>query len=212
MKRRTAKWVIVACGALLLAGCEETSTKVQVRPPAAVPDPAPPTYAQERLPIPDRPLSAVSLRLDPRPAIDILVERVQASLSTGQQDFQSGNPDKGRADLDDAINLILLSGFQAESDPRLSKLFDQIGEAMHALLPAAGQGIEEDAEDAEAAPPAQPAPIDELADLTPPPGDPCRDTIAHKPMMRLVSQCRHQRNVLTTLCGGLQPAGRALSG
>jgi membrane-bound lytic murein transglycosylase D len=110
--------------------------------------------------------------LDSRPAIDILVEQVQASLSAGQQEFQSGNPDKGRADLDKAVNLILVSGFQAESDPRLSRLFDQIGEAMHAYPATAGQAADEEAEEADANPPAQPAPIDELEDLTLPAGDP----------------------------------------
>jgi len=171
MKQRMAKWATVTCGALLLAGCEGTTTKVQVRPPAAVPAPAP-TQVREPLPLPAGQLSAISLRLDPRPAIDILVERVQASLGAGQQDFKSGNPEKGRADLDRAVNLILVSGFQAESDPRLSKLFDQIGEAMHAFPATAGQSAEEEAEEAEAAPPAQPAPIDEIADLTLPDGDP----------------------------------------
>jgi len=171
MKQRMAKWATVTCGALLLAGCEGTTTKVQVRPPAAVPAPAP-TQVREPLPLPAGQLSAISLRLDPRPAIDILVERVQASLGAGQQDFKSGNPEKGRADLDRAVNLILVSGFQAESDPRLSKLFDQIGEAMHAYPATAGQSVEEEAEEAEAAPPAQPAPIDEIADLTLPDGDP----------------------------------------
>ena len=95
---------------------------------------------------------------------------VQESLSRRPAGFYAGNPDKGRADLDKAVNLILLSGFQAESDPRLSKLFDQIGETMHAYPRDSGQGVEEEAEEAEAAPPAQPAPIDEIADLTLPAG------------------------------------------
>jgi membrane-bound lytic murein transglycosylase D len=171
MKQRMAKWATVTCGALLLAGCEGTTTKVQVRPPAAVPAPVP-TQVRESFPLPAGQLSAVSLRLDPRPAIDVLVEQVQASLGAGQQDFKSGNPEKGRADLDRAVNLILVSGFQAESDPRLSRLFDQIGEAMHAYSATAGQSVEEEAEEVEAAPPAQPAPIDEIADLTLPDGDP----------------------------------------
>ncbi len=68
------------------------------------------------------------------------------------------------------MNLILLSGFQAESDPRLSKLFDQIGETLHAYQLTSGQVGEEEAE--ETATPARPAPIDEIADLTLPAGDP----------------------------------------
>jgi membrane-bound lytic murein transglycosylase D len=173
MKQRITKWAFVTGMVLLLAGCEGTTTKVQIRPPAALPAPAPtPEYVKQPLPLPARPLSAVLLRVDSRPAIDILVERVQASYNASQRDFTSGNPDKGRADLDKAVNLILVSGFQAESDARLSKLFDQIGEAMHANPPAAGQGAEQDSEEAEAVPPAQPAPIDEIADLDLPAGEP----------------------------------------
>ncbi len=185
MKPQIAKWAAVTCGAFLLAGCEGSTTKVQVRPPAAVPVPAP-TEVKQSLPLPDRQLSAVSLRLDPRPAIDILVAEVQASLNAGQQDFKAGNPDQGRTELDKGVNLILLSGFQAESDPRLSKLFDQIGEAMRANPATAAPGVEDETEEAEAVPPAQPAPIDEIADLTLPPGDPRSDRqgaerIDHRP-------------------------------
>ena len=171
MKQRIAKWVILAGSVALLTGCEGTTTKVQVRPPAAVPEPLP-TNAREPLPLADRQLSSISLRLDTRPAIDILVERVQESLSAGQRDFKAGNVEKGRAHLDQAVNSILVSGFQAESDPRLSKLFDQIGEAMHAYPASAGQSAEEEAEEGEPPAAGQPAPIDEIADLTLPAGDP----------------------------------------
>jgi membrane-bound lytic murein transglycosylase D len=170
MKLRISRWVLATGSMLLLAGCEGTTTKVQVRPPAAVPSPSP-VNVSEPLPLPGRSLSTASLRSDPRPAIDILVGQVQASFSASQQDFKIGHPDEGRAALDRAVNLILASGFQAESDPRLSRLFDQIGEAMHAYPATPGQSAEEEAEEAESAPPAQPAPIDEIADLTLPEGD-----------------------------------------
>jgi membrane-bound lytic murein transglycosylase D len=169
MKRQiTVSVVLGACG-LLLAGCE-ANTKVEVRPPAAAPAPQVATVnVREPLPVRAQTTPSVSLRLDPRPAIDILVEQVQSDLLAGQRELNTGNTDKGRADLDNAVNRILVSGFQAESDPRLSKLFDQIGEALHADQVATGQAGEEEAEETET--PAQPAPIDELADLTLPPGD-----------------------------------------
>ena len=126
-----------------------------------------------RFPFPNcslRPFPPLRSRLDTRPAIDILVDKVQKNLTAGQQEFKAGNTEKGRADLDNAVNLILLSGFQAESDPRLSKLFDQIGETVHAYQVTSGQVGEDEAEETET--PAQPAPIDEIADLTLPAGDP----------------------------------------
>ena len=159
-----------ALSALLLVGCE-ASTKVEVRPPAATPAPQVASLkAREPLPLPDQASSSVSLRVDPRPAIDVLVDQVQKDLTAGQQEFSAGNGEQGRADLDRGVNRILVSGFQAESDPRLSKLFDQIGETLHANQGTSGQAEEEEAEETEA--PAQPAPIDEIADLTLPPGDP----------------------------------------
>jgi membrane-bound lytic murein transglycosylase D len=168
MTRRITVGITSAICAVLLAGCE-ANTKVAVTPPAPTPQAAT-VNVREPLPLPERPLSTVSLRFDTRPAIDVLVEQVQKDLLAGQQDLKTGDADKGRAELDSAVNRILVSGFQAESDPRLSKLFDQIGETLHSYQVASGQVGEEEAEETEA--PAQPAPIDEIADLTLPPGDP----------------------------------------
>lgn len=168
--KRSAYLIVAGC-TLLFVGCQETVSRVAVRPPAATP--AQQTVSvnvREPLPLAEQRVSMVSLRFDPRPAIDVLVDKVQRNLDAGQQEFRTGNAEKGRADLDDAVNLILLSGFQAESDPRLSKLFDQIGETMHAHQLNAGPGIEDETEEAET--PAQPAPIDEIADLSLPAGDP----------------------------------------
>ena len=179
-QRSTIAVTSVLC-AVLLAGCE-ANTKVEVRPPAATPAPQVASInVRQPLPLPDQMVSAVSLRVDPRPAIDILVEQVQKGLLAGQQDFKAGNADKGRADLDGAVNRILVSGFQADSDPRLSKLFDQIGETLHNEQVSSGQVAEEDAEETET--PAQPAPIDEIADLTLPPGDPRLVLKAQKELM-----------------------------
>ena len=182
MKRHSTIGIMLAASAILLAGCE-ANTKVAVRPPAAAPAPqaAPPINVREALPLQENPINYVSLRVDTRPAIDILVQQVQKDLNAGQQDFQAGNADKGRADLDRAVNRILLSGFQADSDPRLSKLFDQIGETLHAYQVTSGQAGDEEAQETET--PAQPAPIDEIADLTLPPGDPRLVLKAQKELM-----------------------------
>ena len=131
MTQRTTIAMASALCAVLLAGCE-ANTKVEVRPPAAAPAPQVASInVRQPFPLPDQLVSTVSLRVDPRAAIDILVEQVQKDLLAGQQDFKAGNTDKGRGELDSAVNRILVSGFQADSDPRLSKLFDQIGETLH---------------------------------------------------------------------------------
>jgi membrane-bound lytic murein transglycosylase D len=159
---------MLAAGALSLAGCEETATKqVKVRPPAATPAPAP-DYARLPLPLPEHPVDSAPLARDSRPAIDTLVAKVQASYDAGQQEYKAGAFVKAQSHFDHAVKLILTSGFQADSDPRLSKLFDQIGEAVHSdELSALNSSEEQESET-----PAEPAPIDEIADLTLPAGDP----------------------------------------
>ena len=169
MKRHTTVGLMLVASAFLV-GCE-ANTRVEVRPPAALPAPQTPSInLKEVFSVQTNPVFYTSLRVDPRPAIDVLVDQVQKDLAAGQQDLKLGSVDKGRADLDRAVNRILLSGFQADSDPRLSKLFDQIGETLHASQVTSGEVGTEEAEETEA--PAQPAPIDEIADLTLPPGDP----------------------------------------
>jgi len=153
---------------MALSGCEETAKKeIKVAPPAVAPQPAP-AEVNQPLPLAQPPAQSALLARNPRPAIDILVERVQADYDAGEKAYQAGDADKAREDFDAAENLILTSGFQTDSDPRLSKLFGQIGEAVEAHgLDADQAGGEEESET-----PAVPAPIEEIADLTLPAGDP----------------------------------------
>jgi membrane-bound lytic murein transglycosylase D len=209
MKRHTTVGLMLAASALL-SGCE-ANTRVEVRPPAALPAPqAPAINVKEVLPIQNNPIFSTSLRVDPRPAIDVLVDQVQGDLSAGQQDFKVDNGDKGRADLDRAVNRILLSGFQADSDPRLSKLFDQIGETLHASQVTSGEVGTEEAEETET--PAQPAPIDEIADLTLPAGDPRLILKAQKELMTVPHDLPLTVNdsVLQYLSFFTTPRGRAI--
>ncbi len=179
MRARTTIWLVLAAAVVLAAGCEESATnQVKVHAPAATPAPLP-DYLQKPLPFPEQPVFLASL-LDARPAIDILVDQVQSSFDEGQKQYLAGNFDKARGNFDHAVDLILQSGFQADSDPRLSDLFDRIGDAVQSYeLDAAKAGDEEDAES-----PSEPAPIDEIADLTLPPGDP---RLAQKAEKELIS-------------------------
>jgi membrane-bound lytic murein transglycosylase D len=168
MRQRFTTWIFLSGAVLLLAGCEETAKKqVQVHPPASTPAPVP-EFVHQPIPISVRPIAFVSLSRDARPGIEILLEKVGATLNAGQDALKAGDAVSARKAFDRAVELILASGFQADSDPRLSELFDRIGEGIENCRQiGATENADEDAEE-----PGEPAPIDEIADMNLPPGDP----------------------------------------
>ncbi len=169
MNHRTKILVVLAAGTCFLAGCNDSAkTPVQVRPPAATPSPTP-SYAIQPLPLPQHPPLAAAWMPEQRPAIDVVVDKVQAAYDAGQREIKAAHLDKAQADFDLAADLILNSGFPADFNPQLAKLSDQIGEAVEPGDQDASNGGN-DQEESET--PAEPAPIEEIADLTLPAGDP----------------------------------------
>ncbi len=171
---------VAVTGIIFLAGCEDTvsSKQAKAHPPAATPAPVP-EFVHEKLPFPEHPVYLTSL-YDTRPAIDILVAKVQIQFDAAQKEYKAGEFDKARTDYDRAVSLIVASGFQVDSDPRLADLFDQIGETLHSY----DLNAEQNADDDEANP-STPAPIDELTDMTLPPGDPRLAGAAEQELMRV---------------------------
>src|SRR5271157_4564531 len=168
MKNSPTIWALLAAGTLLFAGCEDSAKQhVKARPPAKTPVPASaraqaPEFVREKLPFPDEAPAFVYLNGDARPRIDVVLEKVQAKFDAGQKEYKAGNLQAARVDFDRAVDLILTSGFQVDFDPRLSELFDQIGEMLHTYEQTAQAGNEAEEEEN----PGTPAPMDELAELT----------------------------------------------
>jgi membrane-bound lytic murein transglycosylase D len=181
MKLRLTFCTLVAAGMLFLSGCEQTATKaIRVEPPASTP--APPSQdALAPLPLTDNPAVLASITPRPRPAIDVLIENVQAAYDAGQADFKAGNLDKAQTDFDSAVDLILKGGIQADADPRLGKLFDELSSVVNADELASLAGTSQEESEA----PAEPAPIDEIADLTLPAGDPRLQAKAEAELIRV---------------------------
>jgi membrane-bound lytic murein transglycosylase D len=128
-----------------------------------------PSYAIQPLPLPPQAITARAFFPGKRPAIDVLVDNVQAAYDAGQREIKAAHLDKAQAAFDLAADLILKSGFPADFNPQLAKLSDEIGEAVQpGDLDASKAGVEQD----ETGAPAEPAPIEEIADLTLPAGDP----------------------------------------
>src|ERR1700735_5283786 len=175
---RRLRWLccagIAAVGTFALAACNDTvsSKQAKARPPAATPAPVP-EFAREALPFPEHTVFLTSL-YDTRPAIDVLIDKVQVIFNTAQKEYKSGDFDKAHADYDRAAEL------HVNSDRGLVDLFDQIGETLHSYERSAKQDADEEEEGT-----GTPAPIDELADMTLPKGDPRLAAQAEKELMRV---------------------------
>ena len=95
---------------------------------------------------------------DPR---QVLIRRVEEKFASGEQNYKAGHLEAARKDFDDAVDWMLQSGYDPNSDPELSELFHRVVDTVYTYeLQAfrAGDGFNEA--------PAVPAPIDEVAEMT----------------------------------------------
>jgi len=91
----------------------------------------------------------------------LLMAKVEQKFASGEQNFKAGHLDAARRDFNDAVDWMLESGYDPNSDPRLSELFRHVVDSVYSYeLQAfrAGDGFQET--------PAVPAPIDEVAEMT----------------------------------------------
>jgi membrane-bound lytic murein transglycosylase D len=149
-----------------LCGCEDAGKKpAQARVPALVPAPA--AAAQAAPTLPDLPLTnptrgpLLSLLSQVPGGKEYLIERVQEKFASGEQNYKAGHLEAARRDFDDAVDWMLESGYDPDSDAKLSELFHHVVDAVYAYeLQAfrAGDGFRES--------PAVPAAIDEVAEMT----------------------------------------------
>jgi membrane-bound lytic murein transglycosylase D len=156
--------------ALGFAGCEDAARKpTQARVPALQPGPA---AASQQHPvdastIPPLPLWNPAARtprslLPPIPDGKAwLIARVEEKFAAGEQEYKAGHLEAARRDFDEAVDWILESGYDPNSDPKLGELLHRVMDTVYGYeLQAfrAGDGFREA--------PAVPAAIDEVADMT----------------------------------------------
>jgi membrane-bound lytic murein transglycosylase D len=90
-----------------------------------------------------------------------LIQRVEEKFASGEQNYKAGHLEAARKEFDEAVDWMLQSGYDLNSDLRLSELFHRVVDAVYTYeLQAfrAGDGFNEA--------PAVPAPIDEVAEMT----------------------------------------------
>jgi membrane-bound lytic murein transglycosylase D len=90
-----------------------------------------------------------------------LIQKVEEKFASGEQNYKAGHLEAARKDFDEAVDAMLQSGVDPNSDPRLSEVFHRVVDTVYTYeLQAfrAGDGFNEA--------PAVPAPIDEVAEMT----------------------------------------------
>ena len=158
--------VLFAGIAVAAGGCEDAAKNgVQARVPALAPAHAataqvPATIGELPLPkLSPEWLAAMALRVSsPK---DYLIAQVEAKFASGEQNYKAGHLEAARHDFDEAVDWMLTSGYDPNSDPKLSELFHRVVDTVYGYeLQAfrAGDGFQEA--------PAVPAPIDEVAEMT----------------------------------------------
>ena len=159
--QRPSVWLVLVAGALVgLVGCEDSVRNpvqvhpIQVAPPAEA-EPLPP------LPLDARRAPATPLVSAAPDGIEWLVTHSRAAFEAGEQDFRSGRLGKAREEFDQALDQLLASGFDIDTNPSLADLYNHIVETVNADELEAfrdGDGFREQK--------VTPAPIDEIAEGT----------------------------------------------
>jgi membrane-bound lytic murein transglycosylase D len=157
-------WVLMLAS---LAGCEDAGKKpTRAHVPALDP---PAATAQQKpqeslgsLPLRDLKTQPLISLAQPTPGgIPYLIEQVKKKFASGEANYKAGHLAAARRDFDDAVDWMLESGYDPNSDAELSEVFHHVTDTIYAYeLQAfrAGDGFSEA--------PAVPAPIDEVAEMT----------------------------------------------
>ena len=154
---------------VVICGCEDAARKsIQAHAPATSLAPSRASTRQTaapelaKLPLLNPSPQASASLLKPVPdGKALLAQKVEEKFASGEQNYKAGHLDAARHDFDDAVDWLLESGYDPNSDPKLSELFRRITDTIYTYeLQAfqAGDGFQES--------PAVPAAIDEVAEMT----------------------------------------------
>ncbi len=145
---------------MLLAGCPSQPRRAVTPPQAQAPGistpskPAAPTQSPQQAAI-DFNAQAVIAQRNQR-----LIDQVERSYQSGATNYRAGHLDAARQDFDFAVDLMLTSGYDLQSDPQLSDEFNHIVDAVNSLEMDAlreGNGF---------SPKVEAAPVDSANDIT----------------------------------------------
>jgi membrane-bound lytic murein transglycosylase D len=171
---------------LALTACNDSAKQTtRVKAPAPVPT-APAPQQAEQFPFPDATTVADEAAyplIDRRSQRDILLIKMNAYFEAGQKAFDAQDLDKARQNFNDAISAVLSTGIEVDADPEVSALFDKILDTLHADALEDAQTAETENTEGGLS---EPAPIDEIPDMTTlPRGDPRLSLKAEQEIMKV---------------------------
>jgi membrane-bound lytic murein transglycosylase D len=179
-KLRGLRGLSLAVGAVLcLAGCEDSARNVaSYHPPvihaAAAQQSNPPTKPVPKigaLPLGQSHGRTAFLALMPPDAVNRLAGQVRTLFAAGEQEAKANHNDAARQDYDDALDLLLASGFNLGKEPELSELFNQIMMSLStvqgsSLQSATQAGAVKEPPEIAAGQQNQPSPLDQITAIT----------------------------------------------
>src|SRR3984893_7458164 len=149
-------WCVAVCNPTQAHASDRSSDKSTSKTMAATAPDIP------TLPLDNPARRSMLFLLPPVPdARQYLLQRVEEKFASGEQNYKAGHLEAARKDFDEAVDWMLQSGYDPNSDPKLSELFHRVVDTVYTYeLQAfrAGDGFNEA--------PAVPAPIDEVAEMT----------------------------------------------
>jgi membrane-bound lytic murein transglycosylase D len=94
--------------------------------------------------------------------VERLVASSRASIEAGELDYRAGNVGRAREELGQAVNQLLISGYDAQSEPQLTAVYHQLMESAQTEEKEADASPADDSMQEQQS---TPAPIDEIAEV-----------------------------------------------
>jgi membrane-bound lytic murein transglycosylase D len=121
------RWFGCAVLALFLMGCDPSQNK----PPAVAPEATAPEV-EEAIPQPQQPATPSPQAIHQQ-QIQQLIERVNKAYAAGDAAYRRGRLTEAKTQFDSAVDIMLSSGIDINSDPALKDEFDRIVDQVNAL-------------------------------------------------------------------------------
>lgn len=152
-------WAGAALATVLLStACEEKKANTTPPPQAQAPAIQAQAVAPVQQPVAQAPAPRQTPKADP---LEALLKNVQREYDAGQANYKAGHLDAARDNFDKAVGMLMQGPVDVRSDQRLQAKFDEITEGVRQLeMQALKEG------DGFTAQKAEPAPIDDINDMT----------------------------------------------